>query len=278
MYNLRKVTANIMKKKYLTISEFAGLRNIDINSLRYYEKLEILPPAWIDPKTKYRYYLLEQVNALDTITFCIEVGIPLKELKKYVNQNGELDQKSILEKGKQVMQNKISIMQLRLETTQFNLNSIEQNRKYSRQKGIYTREIEERFFIEAPFLGNWGDLAQREKASMDLFHKAQAQNMVPVFPAGVLVHCETNPVSYSFFVQVLHPSRQNEQVICIPKATFSCMQIDLISQMNIPKILEENFPIQKMKPVIISNMILDKLHFNSRHSEIQVIQSFSNTL
>lgn len=31
-------------KKYFTISEFAKLRNININSLRYYEKIGVLKP------------------------------------------------------------------------------------------------------------------------------------------------------------------------------------------------------------------------------------------
>ena len=34
-------------KQYLTISEFAGLRNVNINSIRYYEKQKFLMPAWI---------------------------------------------------------------------------------------------------------------------------------------------------------------------------------------------------------------------------------------
>lgn len=37
--------------RYFTISRFARLRGIDINSLRYYERLGILKPAWTDPHT-----------------------------------------------------------------------------------------------------------------------------------------------------------------------------------------------------------------------------------
>lgn len=259
-------------KQYLTISEFAGLRNVSIGSLRYYEKLKVLVPAWTDPKTKYRYYLPEQVNALDTISFCIEVGIPLKELGTYIDSNGTLDYKSILETGKRMMQEKISLMQLGLEMTQFNLNSIGQNRQYRKQKGIYRREIEERYFIEAPFHGDWDDLVQRERAAMGLFRSAQKQNMVPVFPAGVLIHWETDPVTYSFFVQVLHPSEADGRIIRIPKGVFSCMQIDAVPQTDILKILDDNFMIQGTIPVIVSNMLMSKLHFNSRHSEIQVTE------
>lgn len=260
----------IKMKEYLTISEFAGLRNVNINSIRYYEKQKILMPAWIDPQTKYRYYLPEQLGVLDAILLCIRLNIPLKELKSYIDQNGKLDEKAILEKGKTVMQNEIAAMQIGVEITQFNLNSMEQNKKYSDQKGMYTREIEERFLIKTPFTGNWDDLIQKEKTAMDLFRTAQEQNMAPVFPAGILAHYKTTSISYSFFFQVLHPPKQDERIIQIPKAVYHCLQMDLTPQADIQKLLQENFHMENQTTVIISNMILDKAHFNSRCSEIQV--------
>ena len=259
-------------KQYLTISEFAGLRNVNINSIRYYEKQKFLMPAWIDPQTKYRYYLPEQLGMLDMILLCIKLGIPLKELKEYIDQSGKLDEKIFLENGKRIMQERISDIQLGLEITQFNLNNMEQNLKYRDQSGLYTREIEERFYIEVPFCGNWNDLVQKEKTAMKLFQDAQAQNMAPVFPAGILVHCDTTPVSYSFFVQILHPSKENKQIVRVPKMSFYCMQVDLTSETDIQKVLEQNFPMQIQCTAIISNMILDKFYFNSWHSEIQVPQ------
>ncbi len=259
-----------MKKEYLTISEFAGLRNVSIGSLRYYEKLKILMPARVDPKTKYRYYLPEQLRVLDTITLCTVLGIPLKNFKEYIDENDNLDEKRILENGKKAIQEQIFEMQKGMEITQFNLNNMEENQKYRNQKGIYPRRIKERFFMEAPFHGNWNDLTKKEKAAIDLFHNAQDQNMAPVFPAGILIHCETTPVSYSFFVQVLHPNEQDKRVIRIPEADFSCMQIDITPQTDILDVLEENFNMPELKTVILSNMPLNKSSFNSRHSEIQV--------
>ena len=52
-------------KNYFTISEFAKLRDININSLRYYEKLGLLKPAYIDETNGYRYYSSEQVSILN---------------------------------------------------------------------------------------------------------------------------------------------------------------------------------------------------------------------
>ena len=257
-------------KDYLTINEFARLRNVNANSIRYYEKLKILMPAWIDPQTKYRYYLPEQLGLLDTITLCIKLGIPLKDLNGYIDENGELDNRRIFEDGKKVMQEKIADMQTGLKLTQFNLKALEQNQQYSNYQGIYSREIEERFLIIKTFYGNWDDLIQKEKTAMDLFQYAQEQNMVPVFPAGILVNVEESPASFAFFVQVLNPVKQDHRILHLPKANYLCMQADLTSKTDLSEILTENFPRSGRKHIIISNMLLNKLYLNSRHSEIQV--------
>lgn len=61
-------------KHGFTISEFAKLRNININSLRYYEKIGVLTPSYTDPKTGYRYYTPDQLSVLDAI-LCIDLHL-----------------------------------------------------------------------------------------------------------------------------------------------------------------------------------------------------------
>lgn len=257
-------------KQYLTISEFAKLRNVDINSLRYYEKLKILTPAWIDPQTKYRYYLPDQLVTLDIIILCIRIGIPLKNLQEYIDASGNLDKKGFLEDGKAAMEKRVADMQLGLELIQFSLNNMEQNQEYSGNTGVYTREIPERYFIERPFSGNWSNVGQKENTAMELFHDAQERELAPVFPAGILVRPDAAPDQFSFFFQVLHPDPQDGQILRVPAGTFACMQADLTPDTELLGLLAEHFPEQIQGTVIISNMVLSKLHFNSRHSEIQV--------
>ncbi|MCD8153837.1 MAG: MerR family DNA-binding transcriptional regulator [Clostridiales bacterium] len=67
-------------QSYLSIGEVAKIRNIDVQSLRNYEKLGILIPAYVNPENGYRYYSLGQIMVLDTIILCIDLGIPLKKL------------------------------------------------------------------------------------------------------------------------------------------------------------------------------------------------------
>lgn len=259
-------------KKYLTISEFAKLRNVDVNSIRYYEKLKILLPAWIDPETKYRYYLPDQLVILDIITLCIRLGIPLKKLQEYIDSSGNFDKRGILEDGKRTMQKRMEEMQLGLELIQFNLESMNQNQAYSSKTGVYTREIPERFLIEKQFVGNLSDVGQKEHTAMELFQYAQERELAPVFPFGILLHPDTGLDRFSFFFQVLHPRPDEERIIRIPAGTFACMQVDMTPDTQVSELLEEYFSQKNTGTILISNMILNKLHFNSRHSEIQAPQ------
>ena len=57
---------------YLKISEFAKLRNVNINSLLYYEKIGVLRPAYVDPHSKYCYDSPEHLIILDTILLSLK--------------------------------------------------------------------------------------------------------------------------------------------------------------------------------------------------------------
>ena len=89
-------------KQYLSIGEVAKTRGVNVQSLRYYEKLGILVPAYINPESGYRYYSLEQIMILDTILLCVELGIPLKQLKNYVDENGQLEFEKLLNAGRRL--------------------------------------------------------------------------------------------------------------------------------------------------------------------------------
>lgn len=271
-----------MVKKNLTISEFASLRNVSIGSLRYYEKLKILVPAKIDCESGYRYYLPEQLGTLDSILLCIALDIPLKDLQYYTDENGALDQKRILTNGKQAMQERIAEMQTKLKLTQFNLDRLNQNEQYGNQTQVYHRKIEERFLIAEPIPGTWNDLPKKgEHRPINLFRSAQEVGMLPVFPSGILVQYEMGLPNLYFFFQVLQPNMDDPRILHIPSGEYPCMQADLSPDISMEQLLEEHFPNQSKKMVIISNMLQGKAHFDSLHSEIQIIPEtgmFNQTL
>nr|WP_286133602.1 helix-turn-helix domain-containing protein [Bacillus sp. AFS096315] len=71
-----------MKEKLYSIGEVSKLVNISIKALRYYDKINLFKPAYVDPDTNYRYYKDSQIHLLDLIKSLKYIGTPLEEMKE----------------------------------------------------------------------------------------------------------------------------------------------------------------------------------------------------
>ncbi len=169
----------------LSIGEVAKIRNINVQSLRYYEKLGILLPAYIDPRTGYRYYSLEQIMILDTIILCIDLGIPLKKLKNYVNAEDQLEFEHLLKDGRKLATEKIQKIESNLSSIDRTLRHINAQRSFLGRKGYYSRFIFERYALTIPCDP---DMSARsyEKNLSQLFHMAKEKGLQASFPHGMI--------------------------------------------------------------------------------------------
>ena len=87
-------------KGYLSIGTVAKRKGVSIKSLRYYDQIGVLRPAFINKKTNYRYYTEDQLYLLDAISLCIELGIPLRDFEKYGDGHGNFNLQGLLYDGK----------------------------------------------------------------------------------------------------------------------------------------------------------------------------------
>jgi MerR family transcriptional regulator, activator of bmr gene len=71
-----------MKEALFSIGEVSKLANISIKALRYYDKIDLFKPAYVDPETNYRYYKDSQLNHLDLIKSLKYIGTSLEDIKK----------------------------------------------------------------------------------------------------------------------------------------------------------------------------------------------------
>ena len=77
----------IEKKAYLPIGQMAKMNNISVQTLRYYERIGLISPHYIDPETGYRYYTIEQSSTLDIIKYLQSSGLRLNEIKDILTAN-----------------------------------------------------------------------------------------------------------------------------------------------------------------------------------------------
>lgn len=94
-----------MKEELLSIGEFAKLRGVSVKSLRYYERVGALKPAYVNEESGYRYYSINQISDLDMVTTFIELGVPLKEIASTAALG--YGQSELIEKGRELVRERI---------------------------------------------------------------------------------------------------------------------------------------------------------------------------
>ncbi len=259
---------------YLTIGEFAKLRGVNINSLLYYEKLGILLPAYVDPNSRYRYYAPEQLSTLDIILLCIDLDIPLKELKQYQSKNAYW-QRKLLEDGKRRTEEKIRKMQTDLRKIEYSLQCQEDQDSYAACKGIYQREIAPRFFIVEEYVGNLTNITQFGRISTQLFDYAESKGLSTLLPTGFMFLFDGGKVRQYLFYEVLPTEQMDEKVIQLPGGTWACLQMEFDPDLNHVPFLEQNFGVSDRRIAVFSNLTRVQLKFNSRYNEIQVLDGYT---
>lgn len=69
-----------------TVKKLANLSGISIRTLRFYDKLGLLKPAYYG-KNNYRYYEEEQILMLQQILFYRELGFPLNNIQRIISSD-----------------------------------------------------------------------------------------------------------------------------------------------------------------------------------------------
>ena len=258
---------------YFLISEFAKLRDININSLRYYEKLGILKPAYVDERTGYRYYATEQLPLLNNIILCVQLGISLKEMATYIDGEGNLQTQRLLEQGKIVAQKRITEMQNNLKYIEHSLKNMEENKEFVNKEGTYTRNIRERRIITTDSYSGKLDVKKVVSKISELYKIAQKNNFFPILPAGQILELDkAGKVSIRFFLEILNCEDEYPRVEVLPAGEYSCVQLVLEPETDLEKRVRENWNIKQDSRIIIDNIVLDKYSFGTKSSELQKLE------
>ncbi len=113
-------------ENYLNITQLARLRNATTETLRHYDRIGLLKPAYVDPDTGYRYYSTEQVEVFDTIIDLRDMGLPLKEIQEFINHRNVEHSYEILSRKADELRQEIAekqkmLLQIEQKTTYINM-------------------------------------------------------------------------------------------------------------------------------------------------------------
>ena len=218
---------NIMNKKsdLLSIGEMSKFCNVHAKSLRYYEQINILKPSFVDPDSGYRYYSLDQSYLVRFIMFCIELGIPLKELAKFLDSDNTVDYRAFLKKGKEIANMKLKTIEEGLKY----IDKIEQqiNLIESHSCGeIYKREFSEKIFYVIPHAESLEKIDPLDLAnSFDEmpYNEVNFNNDYSELPQfGMLYEHYPTEIQYYTFMELPKHMEKGDNIKIIPAGTYYC--------------------------------------------------------
>ncbi len=131
------------------IGEVSSLTGISVKMLRYYDKVNLCKPSYIDPDSGYRYYTKSEITLLIIIKEMLQHGFTSPEIKElFENKDIEII-KEIYSAKKIEIEDKIKFLNnvkmridKQLEILDTYINSIDGNKD-----GYFIKEIEQRKFI-----------------------------------------------------------------------------------------------------------------------------------
>lgn len=116
---------------YFSIGELAKLCNFPIKTLRYYDEIGLLKPAYINTENNYRYYSVEQFISIDVIKNCKLMDMSLSEIKKILDSNVSIGEMlETINKQSELVEQKIlalSRAKTYMDTLQSNLSDVLKN-------------------------------------------------------------------------------------------------------------------------------------------------------
>lgn len=99
-----------MDKKFnqhFSSGEFAKLCNVSKHTLFYYDEIGLFSPEIID-SNGYRYYSVNQYDTFDVITIFKDLGMPLKDIKSYLDNRSPNELISLLKSQNEIISKKIN--------------------------------------------------------------------------------------------------------------------------------------------------------------------------
>lgn len=202
-----------MRNSLLSIGEAAKLKNVSIKALRYYEKLGIFNPAYIDPQSGYRYYLPAQLFDLDVILTCGELGIPLKHILDYQTDQGTIDLRQLLIEGSELAEQKMKRAHQSLLQINSYLEEMEQQDSFRHCANTYTRTMPSHYFCAKPWdINRAFEIKKYLKTMSDLYQLADELGTTPLYFQGLLIDTtstEKAPACQAYVAVDLYPSKSD---------------------------------------------------------------------
>lgn len=243
------------RKKWMTIGALGAFTGVHPKSLRYYDRIGILPPAYVDPESGYRYYSFPQARVVEAIQLCVGLDIPLRQFSQYLEEGGrQIHYRQLLRHGTELAAAKMAAIQEKLqdlEEIQQEMERAEACRSSGRPLPFH---LTEKVCWVQPFSG--------DQSSSDFFaavqqaaHAIRSQGLRSGYETGLLMMGRGQDWRRFLFLDVELAVGQSQaphppQVLRIPGGPYLCRAAEESGLQKAPEYFPELFAQDYEKIVI----------------------------
>lgn len=206
-----------LKSNLLSIGDMSRISGVHIKSLRYYDEIGVLKPAYVDPDSNYRYYTYQQLGILDAIRACIELDIPLKEFENFTEDNGNIIRYSkLFEQGKKMAKEKIRSIRAGIKNIELFQREVERGLEVQNHTEPIIADVQEKQYYVLPFAGEVEE-STYYIAFLSLMHDATQSGYKLGYQMGKLYIYKRNTTEqYNFLEVITPPNTKDKKLITIP--------------------------------------------------------------
>lgn len=209
-------------KNFLSIGEVSKIKGVSVKSLRYYDKLGILKPAYINPQTGYRYYTIDQMLTVDLICICIELDIPLKNFNSYITTDGLLSIDKILADGKKIADEKIAKLNATVNSLENLSKHLENSQTLKKYTSKYDCFFDERYILTSEWNGDLSNVRSFMETMTKLNSLCNELGVTYLYNQGVIYFYSSNKIKNMVYIEVAKPSIETDCIIKLPKGNYNC--------------------------------------------------------
>ena len=247
------------KENLLSIGALSKQTGVHIKSLRYYDSLGILRPAYVAPSSGYRYYSLQQIPVVDAIQLCVDLDIPLKQFTDYCMDGGSrIHYGKLIERGTILAKEKIQAIQERLVKLDKMRSEIQRSELIQRSDAMVRCSFPTMNLLLAPYPEN-----DTETKVLALFHRlvrtAESSGLTIDHFSGRLLHCQGSQRELLFYIGVDIPEGVQElpkNFLRLPAGEYLCCKQAAPAIEHAETIFPEQFALDYEKYVIESELSL----------------------
>lgn len=137
-------------KHLFSIGEVSKIKEITIKALRYYHKMGILIPSYIDESTGYRYYSIDQFIYIDILKACRALDTSIVELQEIFKERDTDILLSFLQVKRNEAEQKIDKMKEIIRNIDALNDEVENARNILNNDEVSIKYFDERYVIIAP--------------------------------------------------------------------------------------------------------------------------------